>query len=76
MPLTTAFIDDLRAAFGATAIDGQIRNGLAGFPDFWAREGGQEVGTRAAAGRGDKEITGAQMCLDSGVEFESLKGKR
>jgi hypothetical protein len=45
MPKVTAFIDDLRAAFGAGEIDGAIRAGLKGRPFFWAREGGHELGT-------------------------------
>lgn len=45
MPLVTAFIDDLRSAFGAGEIDGAIRAGLKGRPFFWAREGEHELGT-------------------------------
>lgn len=62
MPLTAAWIDDLRAAFGAEAIDGQIRNGIAGFPDFWASENGIEIGTKAPEGKG---VTGRDMVLGS-----------
>ncbi|WP_199710602.1 hypothetical protein [Noviherbaspirillum cavernae] len=46
MPLTAAFLDDLRAAFGKEAIDAQIRRGLKGEPTFWARENGHRLGTR------------------------------
>jgi hypothetical protein len=46
MPQVTAFVDDLRAAFGAGEIDGAIRAGLRGRPFFYAREGDHELGTR------------------------------
>ena len=46
MPRTAAFIDDLRAAFGAEAIDAAIRAGIKGEPGrFHATEAGQSVGT-------------------------------
>jgi len=47
MPTVAAFIDDLRAAFGADQVDPSIRAGLRGEPNkFWAREGGHELGTQ------------------------------
>ena len=46
MPAVTAFVDNLRAAFGAEYINGAIRQGLRGRPVFWASEGGHELGTR------------------------------
>lgn len=49
MPLVSAFIDDMRAVFGAEAINNQIRAGLGGAPAFHASEGGHDVGTRAPA---------------------------
>ena len=46
MPLTAEFIDALRAAFGAEAINTEIRKGIGGLPGhFYAKENGQEVGT-------------------------------
>lgn len=46
MPHTAAFIDDLRAAFGAEQINAQIKKGIAGLPGhFHARENGHEAGT-------------------------------
>ncbi len=48
MPVVTALIDGLRAAFGKELIDGQIRKGINGQPTFWASENGHEVGTKAA----------------------------
>jgi hypothetical protein len=45
MPETAAWIDALRAAFGADHINGQIRAGMAGQPVFDAAENGHTVGT-------------------------------
>ena len=45
MPLVAAFIDDLRAAFGAECINDIIRAGLQGQPVFHASENGHSVGT-------------------------------
>lgn len=50
MPVTAAWIDLMRAAFGAEHIDGQIRKGMKGEPVFWASENGHEVGTKEAEG--------------------------
>ena len=47
MPLVAAWIDEMRAAFGADIIDEAIRRGMRGEPTFWARENGHELGTRA-----------------------------
>lgn len=47
MPTVTAWIDDLRAVFGADQINPQIKSGIAGQPTFWARKNGIEIGTRA-----------------------------
>jgi hypothetical protein len=46
MPATAAFIDDLRAAFGADTINPAIKAGIDGQPTFWAQENGQEIGTK------------------------------
>ena len=61
MPQVTAWIDDLRAAFGAEAINAQIRAGMSGLPTFHATEAGHSVGTPAPM-RGT-EISAAQMVL-------------
>jgi hypothetical protein len=46
MPLTAAFVDDLRQAFGEDGINASIRAGLRGWPHrFYAEEGGQQIGT-------------------------------
>lgn len=45
MPITAAWIDDLREVFGKEAIEQPIRDGLAGRPCFYAKENGTEIGT-------------------------------
>ena len=46
MPLTAAWIDAMREAFGVEAINGPIRAGMRGKSGFWPSEAGFEVGTR------------------------------
>ena len=46
MPQTAAWIDELRDAFGADAINASIRKGMAGLPNhFHAEENGHHAGT-------------------------------
>jgi hypothetical protein len=45
MPITAAWIDELRKVFGQVSIDGQIRKAMRGEPTFCASENGQVVGT-------------------------------
>lgn len=59
MPATAAFIDAFRDAFSAEQINPSIKAGLEGQPTFWARENGQEIGTRAAS-RPEKTISLSQ----------------
>ena len=47
MPSVAAFIDDMRAAFGAETINAAIRAGLDGQPTFYAEENGRAVGTKS-----------------------------
>lgn len=46
MPWCASIIDDLVREFGQEFVHGQIRQGLAGRPTFWAQENGHEIGTR------------------------------
>jgi len=63
MPLVTAFIDDLRAAFGADEINALIRGATRdGLPTFYACEGGHSVGVPLPALRGT-EISAAQIVI-------------
>lgn len=46
MPLVTAWIDHMRAVFGAEAVTGWIRQGMAD-ETFHAKENGHEIGVAA-----------------------------
>jgi len=45
MPITAAWIDAMRDAFGVDTINDAIRAGMRGQSGFWASENGFEVGT-------------------------------
>ena len=62
MPRTAAFIDALREAFGARQIAAAIKAGIDGQPTFWARENGQEIGTRCPP---PGASFSADQCLDA-----------
>ena len=48
MPITAAFIDSFREAFGADIINASIKAGMQGHPGaFYASEAGQTIGTPA-----------------------------
>lgn len=49
MPITAAWIDELREAFGAEMINAQIRLGMEGAQTFYAEENGHRVGTTFVA---------------------------
>jgi hypothetical protein len=61
MPTVAAWIDELREAFGADAINPAIRNGVAGGAAFYATEGGQTIGCEAMPG--GHVISAAHMVL-------------
>lgn len=61
MPRVTAWIDDLRGAFGADDINATIKAGIGGLPCFYASEGGHRVGTPMPAPR--VEIGAADMVI-------------
>jgi hypothetical protein len=50
MPITAAWIDSLRAAFGTEYIDSIIRRGMKGEPVFSAAENGHTIGTPVPPG--------------------------
>lgn len=56
MPMVAAFVDELRAVFGADQVDPSIRAGLRGEPNkFWAKEGAHELGTQFDRAAGECE---------------------
>lgn len=61
MPAVAAWIDGLREAFGADAINPAIRNGVAGGTHFYAEEGGQTLGCEAMPG--SHVVSAAHMVL-------------
>lgn len=46
MPVTAAWIDSLRAAFGADQIDPSIKSGMKGGSAFYASENGHVLGAQ------------------------------
>lgn len=75
MPLVTAFIDNMREAFGTEAIDNAIRGGMAGLPTFWAKEGDAEIGKRDV--RPVVEVSARDMVLLSNAEVLAAgKGRK
>ena len=63
MPTVAAWVDELRAAFGADAINPAIRNGAAGGSYFYAEENGHAIGCEAIPG--GQGVNAAQMVLAS-----------
>jgi len=75
MPLVTAWIDDLRGAFGTEMIDGLIRKAtVEGLPRFYASEAGRTVGVPLPTLRGT-EVSAADMVLVGNAELMT-KGRR
>lgn len=51
MPTVSAWVDELREAFGADGINQSIRNGMAGGADFFADENGHTIGCEVMPGQ-------------------------
>lgn len=67
MPQTAAWIDELRDAFGADAINASIRKGMAGLPGhFHAEENGRQAGTEFISF--GIEVSAAQMVIQKTEE--------
>lgn len=69
MPTVAAWIDDLRAAFGAEGINAAIRNGVHGGTHFHARENGHQVGIAPVE-------TGHTVCAAQMVLRKAGEGSR
>lgn len=80
MPTVRAWVDDLRVAFGADLIDGQIRAGMRGDPVFCAAEGGRSVGSPVPTPPGvklaDMVIYGPRVDADPAGETGRRRPKR
>lgn len=75
MPLTAAWIDQLREAFGTESINNSIRLGMQGFPDwFHATEGAHEVGTQFKPVT--KSITLDRCVIRTTAEREEIAKRR
>lgn len=59
MPGISAFVADMKAAFGEQEIDDAIRRGRAGEPTFFACENGRSVGTASPVGTDVWRVDGA-----------------
>ena len=76
MPLVTAWIDDLRGAFGRDVIDGLIRKAtVEGLPTFYASEGGRTVGVPLPALRG-VEVGAADMVIHQPERKPDAKNRK
>lgn len=65
MPITAAWIDRMRAAFGKEHIDSIIRRGMRGDPVFSASEAGHTIGTPVPRGvRIGRDARGNSINLD------------
>ena len=71
MPLTAAFIDSMREAFGADVIDAAIRSGMRGQGRFRATEGGRTVGSWDEGGT---VVEVGEMVIERPVDNQ--KGRR
>ena len=74
MPTIAGWIDELRDAFGAEAINPAIRAGIDGQPTFYASENGHEVGTRFIPDPG-KTVSLAD-CVVGPIFPQAKKGDR
>lgn len=72
MPETAAFIDAMREAFGPENINPSIKAGIDGQPTFWARENGQEIGTRFTPPP-ERTITMADVDIGPGAHPQPRK---
>ena len=74
MPLTAAFIDECRLAFGAEMVNTQIKLGIKGAATFHAEENGIKTGTPIKIPV--KSITGDKMVIYTKAELLEKSIKR
>ena len=67
MPCTTAFIDQMREAFGVDGVNASIKAGIAGDGSFYANENGVEIGSRPREIDG-KAVNGHEICRQKGCD--------
>ena len=76
MPLVTAWVDDLRGAFGTDLINDLIRKAtVEGLPTFYASENGRTVGVPLPALRG-VEISAADMVINLPEKEPDAKNRK
>ena len=73
MPMTAAWIDELREAFGAEMVNEQIRRGVKGAPTFYVEEGSHTVGTKANEPPAHKVFSGARLVFST-IRIKKTKG--
>ena len=74
MPLTAAWIDEMREAFGTEMINDQIKLGMQGAKTFYAEENGHRVGTPFDVTDPAKLISGDRLTFCPTLHF--VKGVR
>jgi len=74
MPVVTAFIDEMRKAFGVDVVNQHIKRGMKGEQTFFATENGHTVGTAMNAPDPDKVFSGDRLRVV--VQVDNIKGKK
>jgi len=74
MPVVTAFIDEMRKAFGVDVVNQQIKRGMKGEQTFFATENGHTVGTAMDVPDPDKVFSGDRLRVV--VQVDNAKGKK
>jgi len=63
MPVVTAWIDEMRKAFGVDVVNQQIKRGMKGEQTFFATENGHTVGTAMDVPDPDKVFSGDRLLV-------------
>lgn len=75
MPVTTAWIDQMRELYGKDSIVPSIKQGMAGGTDFYACENGYEIGRRVE-GKGISALQCQDTRNDPANSAASIKSAR